>query len=457
MKSIWEIELETRNKAKPKIDSKSDWTKAHDTYIFRRESLINYWDSHVPGSNAPDNFFQGAVLAWYNQGYDVSKAEALLESAKPYIKDKNWGELEKITALICYELNNAKINPEHIYHKYITPTKFDDIVSSKLKNNNYKIPENYKERIDNGLLCQIAGGAYGTALEGYTGQTLRETFGEKLKFYVSDIDTFNDDITFEIAFLEALDERNDKTKSITSFDIAKKWLELIPYAWSAEHYALENLRRGIFPPESATTNNYFSEWIGAQMRTMIAGLVAPANPYLASKLAYEDSIISHTKNGVYAGIHSAVLVSLSFVIDDTRELLKASREYIPNNTMFAHFFDITLKACENSENHIEAFEKVFEEAKIFHWIHAIPNMMAVVISLYFGGRELTKCFNILGELGLDVDCNAGEVGTILGVMTNSSFEKWTMPLSDTLDTYLPKFSKISITSLSEKIVKNTFI
>lgn len=459
MKSIWEIEYEFRKTAKPKIGSeaKSDWSGADTAYTNRKNEIFGFHNCVVPGSRAPDNFFQGAALAWYNQGYDVSEAMPLLDEAKKASNKDDWGEVERLTALFLHKLNNAKKNPEHIYHKFKTPVTFNEIEKlCRMEKEKGEIPSDYKERMHAGWVAQIAGGAYGTALEGYFGCALRDTFGEKLDSYVRDVDTFNDDITFEIAFLDAMDKRKDKTKIITSFEIAEGWLKHIPYAWSAEYYALENLRRGVFPPESGNLHNYFGEWIGAQMRTMAAGLVAPANPALAARLAYEDSIISHTKNGVYAGIHSAVLSSLAFCFHDTVKILEESRKYIPDETMFAHFFDITMETCRYSKDHIEAWEKVEPKIRIFHWIHAIPNMVAVVMSLYYCHNELGKCFRILGDLGLDVDCNGGEAGTVLGILNGKVDEKWEKPLLNTLETYLPSYRKMLITDVTEMTFRNVY-
>ena len=94
------------------------------------------------------------------------------------------------------------------------------------------------EKVLRGWLGQIAGGAYGTALEGYTGSNLQKTYGNKLNWYVREPETLNDDITFEIAFLKAAEK---KGKNISSVDIADMWLQFIPFGWSAEYFALENL------------------------------------------------------------------------------------------------------------------------------------------------------------------------------------------------------------------------
>lgn len=93
-------------------------------------------------------------------------------------------------------------------------------------------------------------------------------------------------ITYEIAYLDGFIE---KGYDITPADVAYKWLELISDGYSAEKTAIENLRRGLLPPESGTTNNYFYDWIGAQMRTPLHGMLAPGNPKLAVSLTPEIS------------------------------------------------------------------------------------------------------------------------------------------------------------------------
>lgn len=465
MKAIWEIEKEFRALCKPKLGAESiaDWSDADKAYLNRKDILFRFWHAAVPGSRAEDSLHFSSILAWYNQGYDVSDAVSLIDDAEKCFQNDDWGGLERVTALIMKSLNNAPKNMSHIYHKFQTPKTLEEIIAlSNIKDDSQKSKpkSNYEEQIYNGWLAQIAGGAYGTAIEGYRGSVLRETFGDKLNYYVAEPDTYNDDITFEIAFLEALESNRKsglKTNDITSDEIAEKWLEIIPYAWSAEHYALENLRRGVFTPLSGSQNNYFSEWIGAQMRTMVCGLVAPANPHMARELAYKDSIISHTTNGVYAGIHSAVLTSLAFSVTTMNELLTKSRDYIPNNTMFTHFFDLTMEKINKASNHIEAWDMIEPSIEIFHWIHAIPNMVAVVLSLSYSLGDIDKAFRILGDLGLDVDCNAGEVGTILGVFNNGIDEKWTSPISGKINTYLPNYKEVSIKYLADNTVKNLIV
>ena len=52
----------------------------------------------------------------------------------------------------------------------------------------------------------------------------------------------------------------------------------------------------------------------------------------------------------------------------------------------------------------------------YNWIHAYPNIAADILALWFGQGDMTRSFSLLAHAGLDVDCNAGLVGNVLGVM-----------------------------------------
>jgi len=452
----WEHEYNFRKSLKPEDyqGGETEWGLLDGILESRKQHLFFLWESQVPGSFAPDSLFYTAVQAWENQGHDVSTAVNLLPLAVEARKNKDWGVLEQLTGRIFKALYDAPKDPDHIYHKFSLPQNWEEILGAMpCRAGCYQYDnEAPNEKIYHGWLGQICGGSYGTALEGYTSRNLLNAFGDKLDAYVTEPETYNDDITFQIALLSAVDKL-EKGTEFSSDKIADEWLRLIFFGWSAEYYALENLRRGIYPPESGSFRNAYSEWIGAQMRTMVCGLLAPGDPVKAAHLAWLDGRVSHTGNGIYAGIHSAAMTSLAFTIDDPRELLLESRNCIPSDTLFLYYFDIAIKTVKNSSDHLEAWGKIEPVIKPYHWIHAIPNMMAVVLSLWFGEKDMTRSFRILGECGLDVDCNAGEVGTILGVMNNAVPKSWAGPIGDTLKTYVPGYEKMSIMELADWTVK----
>ncbi|GAA4652618.1 hypothetical protein GCM10023116_49020 [Kistimonas scapharcae] len=451
----WEQDRDIRLNAVPKPfeEKPSDWSFVDGILKARRNMMAKFWKSEVPGSNAPEIPFMEMIQAWHNRGYDVSEAEQWLSVGRDAREQNDHGTMEVLGARIQQALANAPKDESSVYWQYQAPETFEAIRAAcpavdKLDGDT--AGHCLSEKVYGGWLGQIAGGAYGTALEGFSGEQLNAFYGDRLNGYVREPETMNDDVTYELCVLEAA----RKNANFSSQDIAEEWLRYIPYGWSAEHFALENLRRGIMPPQSGTCLNFYSEWIGAQMRTMVHGMLAPGKPWRAAELAYRDSVISHEKNGVYGGIHAAVLTSLAFIMDDARAVVRASRGYIPDNTLFAHLFDRTVELSEQYGDHREVWQSMKQnELRTYNWIHTFPNMVAVVLSLWFCDNNFTRAMRILGDCGEDVDCNAGEVGTVLGVMNPACVTpEWAEPLADQLETYVPGYEKVRISELARQTV-----
>ncbi len=291
-----------------------------ESNIFPNDLLLTFWQSNVPGSNAPpESMIVGAVQSVENMGgRDVSKAEILLEQGFHYLSSDDFIALKALTSEIFYLLDNSPIIENHRFHHYLRPLKWEEI-SKFFPTNKFNLSNkiDIKDKIHGGWLGQLAGGSMGTKFEGYTHDALEKVFGEQLGKYVGEVSTLNDDVTYEIIFLKTCEEK--KKKIFLLWMLQKNWISYIPFGWSAELMALDNIKRGIFPPDSGYFYNPFQEWIGAQMRCMVQGLLSPGDPYKAAKLAFIDSQVSHSGNGIYGGIHAAVLTSLAFVFNDPKK------------------------------------------------------------------------------------------------------------------------------------------
>jgi len=65
---------------------------------------------------------------------------------------------------------------------------------------------------------------------------------------------------------------------------------------------------------------------------------------------------------------------------------------------------------------------------------------------------MTECFALLAKAGLDVDCNGGLVGNVLGLIQPVP-QAWSAPLGDLLETYLPGKEKLSIRELAARTAR----
>jgi len=64
----------------------------------------------------------------------------------------------------------------------------------------------------------------------------------------------------------------------------------------------------------------------------------------------------------------------------------------------------------------------------------------------------TATMSLLAKAGNDVDCNAGLVGNVLGVM-QAVPKAWAEPIGDLLETYIRGKERLSIRELAQKTAR----
>ncbi|HPD29898.1 MAG TPA: ADP-ribosylglycohydrolase family protein [Phycisphaerae bacterium] len=271
----------------------------------------------------------------------------------------------------------------------------------------------------------------------------------------------NDDSDLMLVALLAVRERGIH---LTARDLAECWLKYVPSACTAELVALENFKRNIWPPESATTGNPYAEWIGAQMRVDVWGMIAPGMPRLAAEYATMDASLSHADNGIYAARFIAAAVSLAMVENDVNTVVRRSLELIPADCRYAEAIRDAVAWNRRYSNWQAAWEQLdrkygfdpdgtrgdqFAEEQYntgeapylwgnWRWVYADVNGAACALALLYGRGDFSRSICLAAMMGYDNDCNSGTVGAILGAMHGHSAipEQWKKPLNDTYQTGL---------------------
>ena len=446
----WEIERQKMDEAIPKILTEEEQTWNFAEVLEQHADAMTklYWSSHVPGSYAPESIMIAAIQAMENKGYVFQDVDRLIQDGLKAYDANDILKLHEISGLLWQEIHQATPDKTHPYYSYQHYHSFADVekVISFPTAVHVKKNDALLQQMHAGWLAQIIGGAVGTAVEGYTTTNITKTLGE-VRHYIRTPNTYNDDITFELAFLKAYQQQGEK---ITSTDIAKMWLQYIPLAWSAEDFALRNLKLGIFPPESGRFLNPFSDWIGAQMRGAICGMVAPGNAKEAARLAWLDAVVSHDNNGALGEMFNAILVSLSFVATDVKTLVEDTLACMPTDSEYYAFAAYALTVAKQQDHWLDAWRLCEEKFKKYNWIHAYPNIMAEIIALWYGNGDFEETLHLIAQAGQDVDCNAAQILSAIGIMNGidsipASFKD---PIADRLDTYLRQDKVMSIAQLA---------
>jgi ADP-ribosylglycohydrolase len=407
-----------------------------------------FWQSNVPGSGAPECLMVAALQSLENKGFVLADYDPLVGRGLEAVERDDMETLLKVDMELRAVLRAATPDPAHpsqLTVRFADWQSFDASVQWPQDDAFDVESDAFADRIRGGWRAQLIGGAVGTALEGYTAEKLQARFGE-IDGYVRPPNTYNDDITYELAFLEAFGEHG---YAVTSRDIAGQWTALVPVGWSAETVALANLRQGILPPASGSEGNPFDEWIGAQMRGTVCGMVAPGRPREAGRLAWLDAEISHAGNGILGEVFNAVLASLAFRRNDSRQLVTEVVELIPPDTEYGRVVRQALQACRQSDGWREAWRVCDASLVEYNWIHAYPNAAAQVISLWFGAGDFDRTLSIVAGIGHDADCNAAQMLCVLGLMGGSSVipSRWLGPLGEDLVTYMRRPARMKIEDL----------
>ena len=409
-----------------------------------------FWKSVVPGSGAPDCLAVAAVQSLENQGLRVEGAGPILDAGIAAAAADDVERLHVAHMRLWAALRAAwRAGPVHGVDRGAVHAQWSELDARVAwpDDADVALDDDFAARVRAGWWGQVVGGAAGTAIEGYTAERLAHRFGD-FTDYVRPPNTYNDDITYEIAFLEALGERGG---ALTSGDVAAKWAALVPFAWSAEAVALQNLARGHLPPDSGRLDNPFDEWIGAQMRGAVCGLVAPGRTREAARLAWLDGCISHTSNGILGEVFNAVLTARAFVADDARTLLIECVGTIPQDTEYGRVLHRALAVCREADAWDEAWRVCDDELVEYHWIHAYPNAAAEVVALWFGDGDFDETLRICCAAGHDVDCNAAQILCALAVLNggDSVPRRWIEPLGPDVLTYMRRPKRTSVETLTE--------
>ena len=453
----WERELNIIQTSEPcylQDDNEIFWEEQSNGPEAAQDLMCNlHWHSRVPGSRAHESICTAAIQATENKGMIVEGGMDLIEKGLKILESDNpdMVELHKLQNDVFNACYNAKKDETSPYWNQTFYETFEDYQKAVSFPEIKEVKGDVLDKTYAGWLSQIIGGAYGTCIEGYTGTAIKKKYNGEVVKYVRKPNTYNDDITYELALLLAYKEFGKKT---TAYEIAREWLSRIPSGWSAEEWALRNLGVGIMPPESGRFHNPFNEWIGAQMRGAICGQLYPGNLQEAARSAWMDASISHDRNGILGEVFNALLVSLAYVENDIKTILKTCIDLIPSDSEYGTVIRFAYEQCHKYDNYFDAWLVCEEKYNHYNWIHAYPNACAEVIALYYGDGDFLKTLSMCGGCGQDVDCNAAQIMTVIGIIngSNSIPDYWKDPIGDELDTYVRGLKKMSIKELARLTV-----
>ena len=346
----------------------------------------------------------------------------------------------------------------------------------------------YYNKVLGAWIGRVAGDFVGVPVELRSYESIKEKYGDITEYPEPiDLNHVNDDEMYEIIALIALEKYGI---DITAEQIAQEWVNLLKRednVFTAEKIALNNLKANIKPPQSGILNNFYFDFIGAQMRADIWGLITPGRPNLAKNYAEIDGSISHAGIGIEGEVYIAVLISQAFFEQDIRHNIDTALQYLPSEkeSLYTQMVKKAIKIYEQYPNDFRAarkilirefwieemVEKVLNSSLVFPierrillntrlgGVHVLPNIGIIILALLYGAQNKQDPFGksicIAAMMGYDTDCNCGNIGAILGVQIGAEKipSKWKDPLQDSFSTYVKDYEKWKISELSQRITE----
>jgi ADP-ribosylglycohydrolase len=343
--------------------------------------------------------------------------------------------------------------------------------------------QEYYNKVYGSWLGRIAGDFVGAPVEFKPYKYIKLRYGN-IDYYPKPVDLnyVNDDEMYEICALIALEKNG---YNVTNQDIAYEWLNrLYTQNFTAEKVALKNLRMGIKPPASGTYKNIFYDAIGAQMRADIWGQITPGCPDMSKYYAEMDGSISHAGIGIQGEVFIAVLISQAFFENDIIKNIKMALKYIPpaEESLYTQMVKKSMDIYDdNPDDFRDARKALMSYWKKVRWsqlikkeplissrnilflnkiisgVHVLPNIGIIILSLLYGKEDIVdplgKSICTAAMMGLDTDCNCGNIGAILGTQLGETriLKKWKYPLRNTFSTYVKGYKKWKITELAKRV------
>lgn len=317
------------------------------------------------------------------------------------------------------------------------------------------IPNDYLERVYAGVLGKLVGVYLGRPFEGWTYQRIMKELGP-IEYYVHErlkqpLVVTDDDVAGTFTFIRALEDYGI-SPSLSAEDIGKAWLNYIveerSILWwggngnSTEHTAWLNLKRGVAAPHSgsiATNGATVAEQIGAQIFIDGWAMVAPGQPKLAADLARKAGSVSHDGESVHAAMLWAAMEAEAFVSSDIEHLIETGLSVIPKTSLIARLIgDVRAWHKQHPDWHDtrQKIEDQYGYDKYPGNCHVVPNHALMIMAVLYAPDDFQKAQMIVNTSGWDTDCNAGNVGCLLGLMQGldglEAGPDWRGPISDRL-------------------------
>lgn len=215
------------------------------------------------------------------------------------------------------------------------------------------------------------------------------------------------------------------------------------YGTSTEHTAYLNLKNGVDAPQSGSmeqNGKILAEQIGGQIFIDSWGLVNPCEPKKAADYGQIAASVSHDGEGLWGARFFCAAIAKAFETSDIQEIMQTGLAEVPEDSLYHQVADAVLafhKEHPQEQEWRDCYQMLVRDwgyDKYPGVCHIIPNAGVCFMAMAYGAGRFDRTVEIATMAGWDTDCNAGNVGTVLGVACGLDGlpERYRRPIGDAI-------------------------
>ncbi|MFW6303705.1 MAG: ADP-ribosylglycohydrolase family protein, partial [Candidatus Sumerlaeota bacterium] len=179
--------------------------------------------------------------------------------------------------------------------------------------------------------------------------------------------------------------------------------------------------------------------LNGAIRADFYGYLHPGDPRGAARMAYNDAAVNMSKNGIYAALFVVGCISAAMSKNPTVEtILQGGLSVVPKRSRLYEAVEWTRKEYEQAGEWEPVCDRIYERYGHLNWAGVMYNYPIVALSLLHGDMDFTKTIGTATMCGVDTDCNAGTVGSIVGAAlgVGGIDPRWIDPFNDRIMTFV---------------------
>ncbi len=340
----------------------------------------------------------------------------------------------------------------------------------------------YREKLEGALLGRMAGNILGAPVEGCSPNFMEDLAREnedpfppadywkyvpqpfELHNEHSPRDTYtrtkmngvpvDDDLVYTLLGLFIAEEYGP---DFSTEDVGRAWLKYLPFAYSAEDVTLRNLKADIPAMEAGASQNPFTQWIGADIRSDPWGYLAPGYPELAAEMAHRDAYLSHRRQGIYGAMFFSAAIAAAFEVKDPLEAIQIGLTEIPADCQLARHIHWALAEAPRIKTYRQAREAVEQRFAGMASVHTVNNACLTIFGLAIGQTDFSRVIGETVAMGMDNDCTAATAGSIVGAIVGKTGipQHWYQNFNNSIHTYMIGIPQLAITDVIERFIEQT--